>query len=168
MMDDLDGCEECCKEAIKVSTNNLCDDIWDAKAYARLASVEEKRGNYEKAISYLEDSLRENNDPKVKRRMKQIKKQAAEALLSPEEALEYKNKGDDAFRNGKWPEAIKLYGESIKRNPENEKVYNNRATAYCKLMAWDPALQDTQKAIALKPDWVKPYLRKAKVEQAMQ
>jgi len=172
MMNDLDSCEECCKKAIKVSSENCCDDIWDAKAYARLATVAEKRGNMEQAITYLTDSLRENNDPKVKRRMKMLKKKiiknAAEDLLSPEQALEYKNKADDSFRNGKWAESIKFYGESLKRNPDNEKVYNNRATAYCKLMAWDPALQDTQRAIALKPDWVKPYLRKAKVEQAMQ
>jgi len=172
MMGDLEGCEESCRKALKISTEHQCDAKWDAKAYARLASVEEKRGNLEKAIAHLEDSLLEMQDPKVKRRIKQIKKkmklQKEKELLNPEEALEFKNKADDAFRQGKWPDAIKFYTESLKRNPDNEKVYNNRATAYCKLMAWDPALKDSEKAIALNPKWSKPYLRKAKVEQALQ
>lgn len=88
--------------------------------------------------------------------------------MDPEEALEYKNRGDDAFRSGKWKEAINLYAEAIKRNPNDEKVYNNRSTALCKVMGWQEALEDAVKAIALKPNWVKPYLRKCRIEQALQ
>lgn len=172
MMGELEACEENCRKALEVSNEFRCDAKWDAKAYARLASVEEKRGDFKKAIAHLEDSLLEVRDPKIKSRMKQMKKKmnakAKKDLLNPEDALEYKNKGDDAFRNGKWTDAIKFYTESVARNPDNEKVYNNRATAFCKLMAWDPALKDAMKAIALVPTWAKPYLRKAKVEQALQ
>jgi len=172
MMGELDACEENCKKALEVSNEYRCDNKWDAKAYARLASVEEKRMNFEKAISYLDDSLLEVNDSAIKSRkkklMKKAKKHTEKNLLNPEEALEFKNKGDDAFRNGKWPDAIKFYSESLKRNPDNEKVYNNRSTAYCKLMAWGPALKDAETAIALAPTWSKPYLRKAKIEQAVQ
>jgi len=172
MMGELEACEGNCKKALEVSNEFRCDAKWDAKAYARLASVEEKRGNLEKAIAHLQDSLLEVRDPKIQSRLKKMKKQmktqADKDILSPEEALEFKNKGDDAFRTGKWPDAIKFYSESLKRNPDNEKVYNNRATAYCKLMAWDPALKDSVKAISLAPTWSKPYLRKAKVEQALQ
>jgi len=172
MMGELEGCEESCRKALEISAEFRCDSKWDAKAYARLASVEEKRGNFEKAIEHLNDSLLENQDFKIKRRVKNLKKKMKakieKDLLNPEDALDFKNQADDAFRNGKWPEAIKFYTESIKRNPDNEKVYNNRATAYCKLMAWDPALKDSIKAISLAPTWSKPYLRKAKVEQALQ
>ena len=35
-------------------------------------------------------------------------------------------------------------------------------------MGWDAALDDVAKAIVLDPNWVKPYLRKAKIEQALQ
>merc|ERR1719189_2390319 len=97
-----------------------------------------------------------------------LKKKQAEDLLNPEEALEFKAKADDAFRAGKWKEAIDLYAESIKRNPKDPKVYNNRSTALCKVMGWDAALDDVSKAIALDPKWVKPYLRKAKIETALQ
>merc|ERR1719480_740465 len=101
--------------------------------------------------------------------MKQsLQKKKAADLLNPEEALEFKAKADDAFRAGKWKEAIDLYAKSIKRNPKDPKVYNNRSTALCKVMGWDAALDDVAKAIALDHMSVKPYLRKAKIEQALQ
>merc|ERR1719361_2130177 len=172
MKGDLDECEKMCHKAIGVSREHLCDYTWDAKAYNRLATVAEKRGDLEQAVKHLQSSLQEITDSKVKSRLKKMKislaKKKAKDLLNPEEALEFKAKADDAFRNGKWKEAIDLYQESIKRNPEDPKVYNNRSTALCKVMGWDAALDDVSKAIALEPKWVKPYLRKAKIEQALQ
>jgi len=172
MKGDLDSCETMCLEAIKVSRKHLCDYTWDAKAYNRLATVAEKRGDFEQAVKHLEFSLQEISDSKVRSRLKKMKlalrKKKAQDLLNPEEALEYKAKADDAFRSGKWKEAIDLYQESIKRNPNDPKVYNNRSTALCKVMGWDAALEDVAKAISLNDKWVKPYLRKAKIEQALQ
>jgi len=172
MKGDLDSCETMCLEAIKVSRKHLCDYTWDAKAYNRLATVAEKRGDFEQAVKHLEFSLQEISDSKVRSRLKKMKvalqKKKAQDLLNPEEALEYKAKADDAFRSGKWKEAIDLYQESIRRNPNDPKVYNNRSTALCKVMGWDAALEDVAKAISLNDKWVKPYLRKAKIEQALQ
>jgi len=172
MQGDLDGCEKSCFEAIDVARNNQADFVWVAKAYNRLATVAEKRGDLNQAVEHLSSSLQEKSDSKIKLRRKKLQKKLDEekknSLLNPEEALEWKAKADDAFRAGKWQDAIKNYEESLKRNPNDAKVYNNRSTALCKLMAWEPALEDVMKAIALKPDWVKPYLRKAKVEQALQ
>jgi len=59
MQKKYDECEKMCKEAIKVSRANFASFDWDAKAYNRLATVSERRGDYAQAISYLEDSLRE-------------------------------------------------------------------------------------------------------------
>jgi len=172
MKGDLDACEKMCLDAIKVSREHLCDYTWDAKAYNRLATVAEKRGDLDQAVKHLESSLQEVGDSKVRTRLKKMKKNLAKKkaadLLNPEEALEFKAKGDDAFRAGKWKEAIELYAQSIKRNPKDAKVYNNRSTALCKVMGWDAALDDVAKAIVLEPKWVKPYLRKAKIEQALQ
>lgn len=88
-------------------------------------------------------------------------------MLNPEKALEFKKKGDEAFKKLRWTDAINHYGESLRRNPDDPKVYNNRSTTYCKLMAWGPALDDVSKAISLNPKWVKPYLRKSKIEQLL-
>jgi len=155
---------------LSISRENQTDYKWPAKAYTRLASIEEKRGNLKKAIQYLVESLIELKDHKVKERLKQLEKklrsQEKEKQLDPEEALKLKTKADEAFRSMRWRDAISLYIESIKRNPNDPKVYNNCSTAYCKLMAWGPALDDASKAIVLDPKWIKPYLRKAKIEQA--
>jgi len=170
MQNNLDKCEKICQKVINISRENKEDYKWPAKAYTRLATIEEKRGNLEKSIQYLVESLTEIGDKKIKERLKQLKKklkfQEEEGLLNPEEALKFKTEGDNAFRLMKWKDAINAYNESIKRNPNDPKVYNNCSTAYCKLMAWGPALDDASKAIVLDPKWIKPYLRKAKIEQA--
>jgi stress-induced-phosphoprotein 1 len=170
MENKFNECERICQKVLNISRENQADYKWPAKAYTRLASIEEKRGDLKKAIQYLVESLTEFKDDKVKEKLRQLKKklksQEDKKQLNPEEALKLKIKGDEAFRSMKWKDAINLYTRSIKRNPNDPKVYNNCSTAYCKLMAWGPALDDASKAIVLDPKWITPYLRKAKIEQA--
>jgi stress-induced-phosphoprotein 1 len=159
------------KKVIKIAQDNGLEYKWSAKAYTRLSVIEEKRGNINKCITYLEESLTELNDPKIREKLKRMKKyqeeKKAKELLNPEKALELKKKGDESFKKLRWTDAIDYYSESLKRDPDNPKVYNNRSTAYCKLMAWGPALDDVSKAISLDAKWVKPYLRKSKIEQLL-
>ncbi len=51
----------------------------------------------------------------------------------------------------------------MRRNPDDAKIYSNRAACYTKLMSFDLALKDCEKAIELDPKFIKAYLRKAMV-----
>lgn len=70
-----------------------------------------------------------------------------------------------AFKEQKYPEAVKFYTEALARgppkvNPDAHKVHSNRAACYTKLGAWDAGLKDADECIKLKPDFTKGYVRK--------
>lgn len=47
------------------------------------------------------------------------------------------------------------------------RAYNNRASAYHKLLAMPEALKDAEEAIKIDPSFIKAYIRKALTQQAM-
>ncbi len=49
-----------------------------------------------------------------------------------------------------------------RRNPTDAKIYSNRAACYTKLMSFDLALKDCERAIELDPQFIKAYLRKVR------
>lgn len=70
-----------------------------------------------------------------------------------------------AFKDQDYPTAAKHYTEALARgppsvNPDAHKLFSNRAACYTKLGAWDAGLKDADQCIAIKPDFVKAYVRK--------
>jgi len=76
------------------------------------------------------------------------------------QAEKFKNDGNTAFQKGNNAEAIKLYSKAVELDPKSHVYLTNRATAYAAMQDWDKALTDSNKAIALKDDWVKGWFRK--------
>merc|ERR1712130_188612 len=123
------------------------------------------------AKTAFEKALTEHRTPEYKSNLSEveaaIKKEEEEAYINPELADAKKLKGNEFFKSGDWASAVKHYTEALKRNPKDAKIYSNRAACYTKLNAFDLTIKDCDSSIALDPNFVKAYLRKANVLKAM-
>jgi stress-induced-phosphoprotein 1 len=97
------------------------------------------------------------------------KKKKAEALayIKPELAEEHRLKGNEHFKKGKWPDALKEYEEAEKRDPKNIKVIGNKALCYLKLMEPMLSIKECDKCLKLDPKFVKAWERKGKCHSMM-
>lgn len=170
-MGDFDECIKQCNSAIDVGRDNRADFKLIAKALARMASAYQKKGNLDQARTFFQKSLSEHRTPatlsKLSEVEKIIKEQEMKAYIDPEKSLEEKAKGNDHFQNGDYPTAIKHYSEAIRRNPEDAKIYSNRAACYQKLAEFKMACDDADECIKRDPKFVKGYIRKGLALLAM-
>lgn len=103
--------------------------------------------------------MSEHRDLDLVRKQKQLQKEIndeeSKAYLDPEIAEKEKVQGNEAFKAGDYPTAMKHYNEAIKRNPENAVLYSNRAACYTKLMEFQLAVSDCDTCIKLDPTFCK-------------
>lgn len=78
-----------------------------------------------------------------------------------EQAVAFKNQGNQAFAAHDWPAAIDFYTKAIELNDKEPTFWSNRAQAYIKTEAYGFAIRDATRAIDLNPAFVKAYYRRA-------
>lgn len=170
-MTDYDKCISECHRAIEVGRENRADFKLIAKALSRMASAYQRKDDLEQARMYFQKSLSEHRTPdtlsKLSEVEKIIKERELKAYIDPEKSLEEKTKGNEFFQKGDFPSAIKHYTEAIKRNPDDAKIYSNRAACYQKLTEFKMAHDDAEECIKRDPKFVKGYIRKAMALMAM-
>ncbi|BHF84248.1 Stress-induced-phosphoprotein 1 [Sparganum proliferum] len=170
-MGDYPKCIEVCEDAVSKGRELRSDYKLIAKAFARIAHCYENQGDLQNAKKYYDKSLSEFRAPDVIKKSqaldKKLKEMERQAYINPELAEAAKLEGNKAFEAGNYPLAMKHYTEAIKRNPEDPKLYSNRAACYTKLMEFPCALKDCETCISLAPDFIKGYLRKAACLVAM-
>ena len=158
---DYDKVLELCK--------HVCENSYDftrrATAFGIMGFAYREQNKLDEAIKAFEDSQMEKNDVRIKEELKETlklkKKMEAEAYINPEIAEEENKKANELYKAGKFPEALKVYEEAIKRNPKLPKYYTNRAQCYIKLMEFYQAIKDCESAIKIDPKTLKAYQKKA-------
>ncbi|XP_053959110.1 stress-induced-phosphoprotein 1 [Anastrepha ludens] len=167
-----DECIKECEKGIEVGRANRADFKLIAKAFARIGNSYRKLEDYKKAKVYFEKAMSEHRTPEIKTSLSEveakIKEEERRAYINPELAEDEKEKGNELFKKGDYSGAVKHYSEAIKRNPDDPKLYSNRAACYTKLAAFDLGLKDCETCIKLDDKFIKGYIRKGKILQGMQ
>lgn len=168
--------EECikdCEDAIEKGRELRADYKLIARAMTRIGNALVKLGKLEEAVSIYNRSLTEHRNADTLKRLneteKAIKDAKEAAYIDLELCSEEKEKGNAAFKEQNYPEAVKHYSEALKRGPpsvnqEAYKLFSNRAACYTKLGAWNEGLKDAEKCIELAPEFPKGYSRKGHLQ----
>nr|XP_033336891.1 stress-induced-phosphoprotein 1 [Megalopta genalis] len=169
---EYEKCISQCEKAIDIGRENRADFKLIAKAFTRIGHAYKKVENWKQAKVYYEKSMSEHRTPEIKTLLsdidKIIKEEERKAYIDPVKAEEEKELGNQRYKDGDYPTAIKHYTEAIKRNPDDPKYYSNRAACYTKLAAFDLGLKDCEKCIEIDPKFIKGWIRKGKILQGMQ
>lgn len=162
-----DKCVETCQKAIDVGRENKADYKLIAKAIARIGNSYYKQKDLENALKYYNSSISEHRNPDTMKKKQMVEKEIKEkellALLDPVKAEELKSLGNEAYKKGDFPTAMKHYNQSAIHNPSDPKLFRNRAAALTKLMEFPSALKDCEEAIKLDPEFVKAYVQKGAI-----
>ncbi|CAJ1063428.1 Hypothetical predicted protein [Xyrichtys novacula] len=76
-----------------------------------------------------------------------------------EKSEEMKKKGNEKFKLQQYDEAVQFYSKAIKFNPENHKVYGNRALCFIRSKKYLKAVGDGKRACLIDPFWAKGHYR---------
>jgi len=166
-MGNYDECIKICEDAVDHGREIFADFKLIARAFHRIGNAYNKKGDFDSAIKYYNKSLAEHRTPQVLEVLRKTEKEKAEAAKlayhDVAKADEARNQGNVLFKEGKYSEAVKFYTEAIKRNEDDPRNWNNRATCYIKLMAISEAEKDADECIKRDPNFLKAYIRKAQV-----
>ena len=82
-----------------------------------------------------------------------------------ETSKSWKDKGNLYVQERNYTEALKCYTQAIELDSNDPILYSNRSAMYYNLEDYDNAINDADKAISLKPNYPKAYLRKGNALQ---
>ncbi|KAH8118488.1 chaperone [Phellopilus nigrolimitatus] len=169
--DEYDKCIATCEKAVDEGRSVRADYKLIAKAYGRIGSAYQRKGDLDVAVKFFNKSLTEHRTPDILNKLRDTEREKAAAdaaaYLDPALSEKAREEGNAMFKAGDFVGAVSSYTESIKRDPKDPRGYNNRALCYTKLAALPEALKDAEKAIEIDPKFVKAYIRKSAVLFAM-
>ncbi|WOL10086.1 hsp70-Hsp90 organizing protein [Canna indica] len=171
-MGKYDDCIKDCDRAVERGRELHSDFKMIARALTRkgtaLMKLAKSSKDYEPAIETFQKALTEHRNPDTLKKLNDAERAKKELeqqeYFDPKIADEEREKGNEFFKEQKYPEAVKHYTEAVKRNPKDHKAYSNRAACYTKLGALPEGLKDAEKCIELDPSFSKGYTRKGAIQ----
>jgi len=79
--------------------------------------------------------------------------------MATKQALDWKDKGNTAFKAGDHAKAIEYYTYATELDPNNPVFYTNRSNAYYLMKNYDKSERDARKAIKADSSWAKGQYR---------
>lgn len=156
---------EASDKAVEHAREHKADWAVLGKIMTRKASALQKLNRHTEAIALFNQALLEHRNAETLNRLHaceaEKKRLDEEAYLDSELAVKAKEEGNELYKQGKYPEALKCYEEAIKRNPKDHIPYSNRAGTLLKLGVCEEAIKDCDKCLAICPTFVRAYARKA-------
>ncbi|CAJ0906783.1 8995_t:CDS:2 [Entrophospora sp. SA101] len=142
-------------EAGRIANEILRFDPHNPDAHVLRAHILYIEGDNTKATAHCQEALRCDPDHKN-----------ARLLLKKARSIEsQKNAGNEAFKEGDYDTAYKLYTLALEIDPTNigtnSKIYSNRSMALNKLGKFEEAISDMDKALEMDPTFVKVLRRRA-------
>merc|ERR1712004_294097 len=178
--EDYENCIKTCLEAVDIGRENRANFKDIAKALARCASAYAKKNDASNALKYFNKSLSEFRDPAVLKKQReleaQVKEQERLAYINPEVSAEEKNKGNEFFKKGDYPNAIKHYTEAIQgyrkcmveeQSPENVRARAMNDPEVQAILA-DPAMQLILGQMQKDPKALQEHLKDPNIKDKIQ
>ncbi|CAN6252531.1 unnamed protein product [Urochloa humidicola] len=171
-MGKYDECIKDCDKAVERGRELRADFKMISRALTRkgtaLVKLAKSSKDFDIAIETFQKALTEHRNPDTLKRLNEAEKAKKELeqqeYYDPKLADEEREKGNEFFKQQKYPEAIKHYTEALRRNPKDPRVYSNRAACYTKLGAMPEGLKDAEKCLELDPTFTKGYTRKGAIQ----
>ena len=116
--------------------------------------AKEEMLKFEEEFNKKDKILSENKDEKNQKNYEILK------IERKQEANNEKIKGSELMKTKEYDEAIKHYTKSIRLDDFEPTTYANRALAYIKNTEYGKGLEDCNRAIDLKNDYIKAYYRR--------
>ncbi|CAN6273659.1 unnamed protein product [Urochloa humidicola] len=171
-MGKYDECIKDCDKAVERGRELRADFKMISRALTRkgtaLVKLAKSSKDFDIAIETFQKALTEHRNPDTLKKLNEAEKAKKELeqqeYYDPKLADEEREKGNEFFKQQKYPEAIKHYTEALRRNPKDPRVYSNRAACYTKLGAMPEGLKDAEKCLELDPTFTKGYTRKGAIQ----
>lgn len=167
-MNEPDTAIKVCEEAVEVARSQRTPYPDIAKLFQRMAAAYLKKDDFPNAKECYAKAQMEHYDKAIERKVKNLEleyqKKQRLAYINPELALEHKERGNKAFRESNYSEAIKEYEEAVKRDPNSAPLRNNLAAALLKVTDFNGAKNQVEKSLELDDKYVKAWAKKGDIE----